>query len=103
MRRRSRSDYSRVRTVREVRYVQGAPRVVYRDVYVPQNTTPGRSPTPPAKRSARKQPVRTRSVSPGRSLLYRPRQPSRFGRRYVRFLFDKASGGSGRRYMRRCR
>lgn len=54
-----------------------------------------------AKPRAAKQSVRPRRVSSGSSLLYRPRKSSGFGRRYLRFLFGKASGAGGRGFARK--
>lgn len=97
-------------------------RVVYRTVYSPGRTRyiryykevpVGQSPgnrqqagkvapnAASARNRARKQSVRKGRVLSGQSLLYRPTRVSRFGRRYLRALFDKASGGGGRGRFKR--
>jgi len=81
----------RVRTVRKNVYLPG--QTVYRTQTAPSKAgKPGRT-VSYYKRKVR--PSTGRSARPARSLFYKPVRPS--ARRYASFLFDKASGGGGRR------
>lgn len=89
-----------VRDVERVVYVPGPPVVIVRDHYTP--STPTRvGPRRWQGVVRQKVPVRVpagRRIAGPVNLRFKPQPDRGFGRKYLRFLFDKASGGAGRRH-----